>query len=385
MQKIRIGMIGGGIGAFIGDVHRMAMRLDGKVELVAGAFSSNAERSRQSGESLGLEPDRVYPDYRTMMETEAALPADQRIHAVSIVTPNHVHFEPAKMAIEYGFHVMCDKPVTFSTDQALQLRQLINDRGCIFGLTHNYTGYPMVKEARAMIAAGQLGTVRRVMVEYPQGWLATDVESSGQKQAAWRTDPSKSGKAGAMGDIGTHAENLAAYVTGLKIVQLCADLHTFVPGRRLDDDGAMLLRYDNGARGVLLATQIAAGEENNLKLRVYGEYKSIEWSQMEPNTLLVRSVDGPLVVKRTGVGDLSEAAQLASRIPAGHPEGFLEAFANLYSQFADAVSDDLKGQRKAMSQYDFPQIDQGVEGMQFIDAVVASSEQGSIWVDWPDR
>jgi predicted dehydrogenase len=383
MQKIRIGMIGGGIGAFIGDVHRMAMRLDGMIDLVAGAFSSNADRSRQSGESLGLDPARVYPDYRTMIEAEAALPADQRIHAVSIVTPNHVHFEPAKMAIEHGFHVMCDKPVTFSTDQALELRGLIEKQQCIFGLTHNYTGYPMVKEARAMIASGELGAVRRVMVEYPQGWLATNVEESGQKQASWRTDPSKSGKAGAMGDIGTHAENLAAYVTGLKIVQLCADLHTFVPGRRLDDDGAMLLRYDNGARGVLLATQIAAGEENNLKLRVYGEHKSIEWSQMEPNTLLVRSVEGHLTVKRTGVGELSQAAQQASRIPAGHPEGFLEAFANLYREFATAVQDDLAGARKPMADYDFPQIDQGVEGMQFIDTVVASSEQGSVWVDWP--
>lgn len=381
MQKIRIGMIGGGIGAFIGDVHRMAMRLDGKIDLVAGAFSSSPERSHQSGEALGLDPQRVYPDYQSMIKTEAALPDDKRMHAVAIVTPNHLHFAPAKLAIEYGFHVMCDKPVTFSTEQAIELKDLIQEHKTIFGLTHNYTGYPMVKEARAMVAAGDLGTVRRIMVEYPQGWLATNLEESGQKQASWRTDPAKSGKAGAMGDIGTHAENLASYVTGLKIAQLCADLHTFVEGRRLDDDGAMLLRYEGGARGVLLATQIAAGEENNLRLRVYGEKKSIEWSQMEPNTLLVRSVDGPLVVKRTGVGELSEAAQQAARIPAGHPEGFLEAFANLYREFAGAILDDLSGTRKEMSLYDFPQIEQGIEGMQFIDAVVASSDQGAVWVD----
>src|SRR5690606_21580961 len=301
-RKIRMGMVGGGRGAFIGAVHRMAAALDGQIELVCGAFSSNPERSRQSGEDLFLPPWRCYGTYEEMFVSEASLPEDQRMDFVSIVTPNHLHFEPAMMALQYGFHVVCDKPLCHTIEEALQLQDKDRESGLIFALTHNYTGYPMVKQARQMIAHGELGNIRRVVAEYPQGWLSTALEASDQKQASWRTDPQRSGMAGAMGDIGTHAENLLEYITGLEIDSLCADLHTHVPGRRLDDDGSMLVRFTNGARGVLYASQISAGEENNLRIRVYGELGSLEWAQMEPNTLTVRWLDKPTQVYRTGVG-----------------------------------------------------------------------------------
>ena len=337
-RKIRMGMVGGGRGAFIGGVHRMAAALDGQIELVCGAFSSNPEKSKLSGEDLYLPADRVYGSYAEMIETEKSLPEDVRMDFVSIVTPNHVHFGPAKMALENGFHVVCDKPISFNLEEALELEKLVNETGLIFALTHNYTGYPMVKHARKMVAEGQLGKIRKVVVEYPQGWLATKLEDSGQKQAGWRTDPKRSGAAGAMGDIGTHAENLAEYITGLKITELCADLSTFVDGRLLDDDGSILLRFDNGAKGILFASQIAAGEENNLNIRVYGEKGGLQWHQQEPNTLTTRWLDKPVQVLRTGVGELSESAQAATRIPAGHPEGYLEAFRQYLSQFCALCS-----------------------------------------------
>lgn len=373
-------MVGGGIGAFIGNVHRMAAALDGELELVCGAFSSNAEKSKDSGEALGIPANRVYPDYETMMLTEQQLPADQRMHVVSIVTPNHVHFGPAKMALEQGFHVICDKPVAFNLEEALELQQIVEKTGLLFALTHNYTGYPMVKQARQMIRHGALGNIRKVVVEYPQGWLSTQVEASGQKQAAWRTDPTKSGIAGAMGDIGTHAENLAEYVTGLQISELCADISIFVPGRLLDDDGNILLRFNNGAKGILFASQIAAGEENNLNIRVYGEKGGLEWHQMEPNTLLVKWLDQPTQVYRTGVGTLYPETLAHFRIPAGHPEGYLEAFANIYRNFALCVRARMEGLEPDPLHTDFPTIHDGVRGMRFIEKVIESGKSDQKWL-----
>ena len=379
-RKIRMGMVGGGRGAFIGAVHRMAAALDGQIELVCGAFSSNPEKSKLSGEDLYLPSDRVYGSYAEMIEKEKALPESERMDFVSIVTPNHVHFGPAKMALENGFHVVCDKPVTFNLEEALALEKLVNETGLIFALTHNYTGYPMVKHARQMVAEGKLGKIRKVVVEYPQGWLATKLEESGQKQADWRTDPKRSGAAGAMGDIGTHAENLAEYITGLKISELCSDLTAFVDGRLLDDDGSVLLRFNSGAKGILFASQIAVGEENNLNIRVYGEKGGLEWHQQEPNTLLTKWLDRPVQVLRTGVGELANAAQAATRIPAGHPEGYLEAFANIYRNFAYCVQARLAGEEPDALHTDFPTVSDGVRGMEFIERVVESSQKGAIWV-----
>ncbi|MCB9353326.1 MAG: Gfo/Idh/MocA family oxidoreductase [Lewinellaceae bacterium] len=380
-QKIRIGMVGGGIGAFIGAVHRMAAALDGEIELVCGAFSSDPEKSKKSGAELGLPPERCYGTFQEMIKSEKRLRPDKRMHAVSIVTPNHLHFPPAKMALQNGFHVICDKPLAFNMKEALALEKLVEESGMIFALTHNYTGYPMVKQARQMIKHGALGTIRKVIVEYPQGWLSTDLEASGQKQAAWRTDPSRSGIAGAMGDIGTHAENLAEYITGLQITEICADISIFVPGRKLDDDGNVLLHFGNGAKGILHASQICAGEENNLNIRVYGENGGLEWRQMEPNTLLVKWLDKPVQVYRTGgVGDLYPEAQAHTRIPAGHPEGYLEAFANIYRNFAVCVRARLEGRDPDPLYTDFPTVKDGVRGMRFIEKVIASGKSKSKWV-----
>ena len=379
-RKIRMGMVGGGRGAFIGGVHRMAAALDGQIELVCGAFSSDPAKSRASGSDLFLPPERSYGSFEEMIKTEKTLPATQRMDIISIVTPNHAHFGPAKMALENGFHVVCDKPLCFSMEEALELEQLVRDTGLLFALTHNYTGYPMVKQARAMVRNGELGKIRKVVVEYPQGWLATRVEESGQKQAGWRTDPKKSGIAGCMGDIGTHAENLAEYITGLQIKELCADLTTFVEGRLLDDDGNVLLRFDNGAKGILHASQISVGEENNLNIRVYGEKGGLEWRQMEPNTLLAKWMDKPVQVIRTGVGALSPEAQAHTRIPAGHPEGYLEAFANIYRNFAHCLQARLENEDPDPVYQDFPTVSDGVRGMVFIDKVVASSQAGAAWI-----
>ncbi len=379
-QKIRMGMVGGGIGAFIGNVHRMAARLDGEIELVCGAFSSDPEKSKRSGAELGLPPDRVYGSYAEMIEKEKQLPEDQRMHFVSIVTPNHVHFGPAKMALENGFHVVCDKPLAFDLEEARTLERLVRQTGLLFALTHNYTGYPMVKQARAMIRNGELGEIRKVVVEYPQGWLSAPIEATGQKQAAWRTDPSRSGMAGAMGDIGTHAENLAEYITGLQIAELCADLTTFVEGRLLDDDGNVLLRFDGGAKGILHASQICAGEENDLNIRVYGTKGGLHWRQQEPNTLVVKWLDKPMQVYRTGVGPLAPEAQAHTRIPAGHPEGYIEAFANIYRNFAICLRARLEGTTPDPLYTDFPTVSDGVRGMLFIQKVVESSRKGAVWV-----
>jgi len=373
-------MVGGGRGAFIGGVHRMAAALDGQIELVCGAFSSNAEKSKASGEDFYLDPTRVYGSYTDMIKSEAALPADIRMDAVSIVTPNHVHFGPAKMALEHGFHVICDKPLCFSMEEALELQSLVEQTGLIFALTHNYTGYPMVKQAREMIRHGELGNIRKVVVAYPQGWLSTKLESTDQKQAAWRTDPTKSGKAGAMGDIGTHAENLAEYITGLHISELCADISTIVDGRQLDDDGNVLLRFSNGARGILYASQISAGEENDLHIKVYGEKGGLEWYQMHPNTLTVKWLDKPMEVRRTGVGPLYPLAEAHTRIPAGHPEGYLEAFANIYRNVAKCIQARLAGTEVDDIYTDFPTVADGVRGMIFIDKVIESGSSDQKWI-----
>ena len=379
-RKIRMGMVGGGRGAFIGAVHRMAAALDGQIELVCGAFSSTAKKSRASGKDLFIPADRVYGSYEEMIKKEKELPADVRMDFVSIVTPNHVHFGPAKMALENGFHVVCDKPLSFNMKEAKTLQKLVKKSGLLFALTHNYTGYPMVKQARMMVQKGKIGSVRKVVVEYPQGWLSTRVEATDQKQAAWRTDPKRSGAAGAMGDIGTHAENLAEYITGLQITKLCADLNIFVKGRQLDDDGNVLLEFDNGAKGILFATQIAAGEENNLKIRIYGTKAGLEWSQHEPNSLQVKWLDKPLEILRTGTGYLYAEADEATRIPAGHPEGYLEAFANIYRNFALCLQAKAAGKKPKAIHLDFPTVEDGLRGMQFIDRVIASSKSKQKWV-----
>ena len=380
-RKIRYGMVGGGRGAFIGAVHRIAANIDGQIELVAGAFSSDPEKSKDSGADFFLSPDRVYGSYQELVTKEAALPADQRIDFVSIVTPNHVHFPAAKAALEAGFHVLSDKPATFNLAEAKELAAIVKKTGRLYGLTHNYTGYPLVKEARHLVHSGKLGKIRKVVVEYPQGWLATRIEASGQKQAAWRTDPKRSGAAGCIGDIGTHAENLAEYITGLQISELAADLTAFVKGRKLDDDGNVLLRFKGGAKGVLHSSQISVGEENNLNIRVYGELGGLEWHQNEPNTLLVKWMDQPMQVYRTANGYLSDAAKAAGRTPPSHPEGYLEAFANIYKNFATAIRARQAGKKLAKDDVanDYPKIEDGVRGMAFIEAVVASSKANAAW------
>jgi predicted dehydrogenase len=301
---------------------------------------------------------------------------------ISIVTPNHMHFGPAQLALENGFHVVCDKPLCLTMKEANQLAETVDKSGLIFALTHNYTGYPMVKQARAMIAHGEFGNIRRIVVEYPQGWLSTKLEDEDQKQASWRTDPSRSGIAGAMGDIGTHAENLAEYISGLQIKELCADLHTHVKGRLLDDDGSVLLRFTNGARGLLYASQISAGEENNLRIRVYGEYGGLEWSQQDPNDLIIRWLNKPMQILRTGTGGLYPEAEKHTRILAGHPEGYLEAFANIYRNFAYCLQARLDGREVDPVYQDFPSVHDGVRGMKFIQKVVASSNSDEKWLEY---
>jgi len=378
-MKLRLGMIGGGQGAFIGAVHRIAARIDDEYELVCGAFSSDAEKSKASGVALGLDPNRVYSSYQELIEKEKQLPENERVQVISIVTPNHVHFDPTKMALENGFHVVLDKPMTFSFAEAKELQKVVKQSGKRFCLTHTYTGYPMVKEARQLVKSGKLGNIRKVYVEYPQGWLSTFLEGSDNKQATWRTDPGKSGIAGAMGDIGTHAFNLAEYVSGLEVTKLCADINIVVEGRKLDDDGAVLLKFNNGASGVLVATQIAAGEENNIKIRVYGEHGGLEWQQADANTLQVKWLDKPAEIWRTGGGYTSSFASHNTRTPAGHPEGYLEAFANLYRNFALTVKADLDNQQAKPEWLDFPGIEDGVRGMAFIENVIASGKSDQKW------
>lgn len=369
-------MVGGGRDAFIGAVHRMAANLDGQMELVAGCFSSNAEKSRLSGADLFLAPERIYSNYTEMAEREAALPEDQRLDFVAIVTPNHLHAPVAKVFLENGFHVVCDKPMTSTLEDALALREVVKKSGKIFALTHNYTGYPMVKEAREMVKRGDLGTIMKIVAEYPQGWLLDNIEASGQKQASWRTDPAQSGGSCCVGDIGTHAENLGRYITGLKIESLCAEFTSFIPGRTLEDDGNMLVRYEGGAKGILYASQISAGEENNLTIRIYGSKGSILWKQEHPNELHHLPKDGVARVLRRGNGYLSDEAKRFTRLPPGHPEAFLEAFANIYREVARAIRDRIDGKEGT---YDFPTVEDGVEGMAFIATAIKSAGSEQKW------
>lgn len=369
-DKIRMGMVGGGQGAFIGDVHRLAARLDGEIELVCGAFSRDPENCRITGEALGVAPSRSYTDFNEMMRAEAALPKDERMEFVAIVTPNHVHFPVAKAALEAGFSVLSDKPATLNLEEALELRKIVQaNNGLAYGLTHTYLGYPLVGEARSIIESGGIGKVRKVFVEYIQGWLATEVEN---KQADWRTDPARSGGSGCMGDIGTHAHNLAEFVTGKRMTHVAADLSIFVEGRRLDDDGSAMFRMEDGVKGTLSASQVCVGVENGLSIRVYGETGGLEWHQEEPNTLKRTYADRPTELLRSAQGYLSEGAQGWFRTPSGHPEGYIEAFANCYREFGQALR--TKGGVASG-------IDAAVRGMAFIEALLESSENDSAWTE----
>lgn len=385
-RKLKMGLIGGGPGAFIGDVHVRAATMDGGVELVAGAFSSNARKSKAKGRELDLDPSRVYGDYRRMIERESALPEGERIDFVSIAAPNHVHFPVARDFLKAGFHVICDKPMTLTVAEARELKKIVRKSRRVFALTHNYTGYPMVKLARDMVRREDLGAIRKIVVQYPQGWLSTALERTKQKQAEWRTDPKRSGAAGCIGDIGSHAENLAEYITGLRIREVCADLTTFVKGRKLDDDGNVLLRFQKGAKGLLHASQISVGEENNLAIWVYGEKKGLEWHQEEPNHLIVKSPDGPEEIWRRGNGwveGVSPAAGRATRIPPGHPEAYLEAFANIYRNATDTIRARILKRKPDPLALDFPTVDDGLRGMLFIDTVVKSSRSRQKWIRIP--
>lgn len=380
-RKLRMGMVGGGPGAFIGSIHRMAAALDNEIELVCGAFSSDPERSLHAGRELHLDINRIYGSFREMFRRELELPVQERMEIVSIVTPNHLHFEPAKLALENGFHVVIDKPLCFNIEQAYELKASVENSGKLFCLTYTYTGYPMVKEARHQVLQEKFGSIRKIFVEYPQGWLYENLETSGNKQASWRTDPEKSGPSGAMGDIGTHAFNLAEYISGLKVTNLCADMRSIVDGRRLDDDAAVLLQFDNGASGVLMATQVATGEENDLKIRVYGEKGGLQWSHRDPNSLLVRWPDKPMETWRTGSDYVSSIAKYHSRTPAGHPEGYIEAFANHYRNFALCIRAGMMKEVIRDEWMDYPGIDEGLRGMKFIEKCIDSSRERK-WIDF---
>lgn len=381
-RKLRMGMVGGGRGAFIGSVHRMAANLDGKIELVAGCFSSNPEKSRLSGEDFFLSADRVYGSYEEMAEKEAALPVGERIDFVSIVARNDLHYSVAKKFLENGIHVICEKPLAFSKAQGIELQAIVEKSGLVFALTHNYTGYPMVKEAKAMVAEGKLGKILKIVAEYPQGYAISaydEAESDGGKISNWRMDPSISGVSNCIGDIGTHAENLAQYISGLRLESVAADLNTFIPGRKLDDDGSMLCRYEGGARGVIYASQISTGDENNLNVRIYGTKASIEWHQEHPNELIVKFADKPREIWRRGNSYNGKAAEKYTRLPFGHPEAFIEAFANVYLAASEAIIDSIEGKFKGNEAYDYPTVQDGVDGMAFIEAAVKSSQNNGAW------
>ncbi len=379
IQTLRMGMVGGGPDAFIGAVHRIAARLDGHVQLVCGVFSSEPAKSAEMGAKLDLPASRVYPDYATMILQEALLPENERMDFISIVTPNHVHFGPAKMALEYGFDVVIDKPVTFSLEEAKQLGEVVQQTGRLLAITHTYSGYPMVKQAKQIIAEGKLGEVRKIYVEYLQGWLYQKLEDGDNKQASWRTDPSRSGKAGCMGDIGTHAFNLAEYITGLQVTEMCTHLNTVVKGRLLEDDGAVLLRFNNGASGTLMASQICTGAENNIRIRVFGEKAGLEWQQEDCNSLTVYYPDGPRQVWRTGTSYAGSQAVHNTRTPAGHPEGYLEAFANIYRNAVQVMLSRKNGVRPPDASFDFPGIDAGIRGMAFVENVVTAADSDVKW------
>ena len=384
MRKLRMGMVGGGKDAFIGAIHRIAANMDGLIELSCGALSIHPETARESGKELFLPEDRTYLTYDEMIKKESEMPEDKRIDFITIVTPNFAHYAPAAMALDHGFNVVVEKPMTFTLQEAKDLKKKLEESGKILCLTHTYSGYPLVKQAREMIKNGDLGKIRKIIVEYSQGWLSRLSEREGNAQASWRTDPKKSGKAGAMGDIGTHAAHLAEYISGLKITKLCADLNIMVPGRALDDDGNVLLRFNDTVPGVLMASQVAAGEENNLKIKVYGENGGLEWNQQEPNTLWVRWLDKPTEMYRAGNGfaNLSSFAIKNSRTPGGHPEGYLEAFANIYRNFAHTLMAKIEGTTPTPEMLDFPGIEDGVRGMAFIENVVASGNSTEKWTDY---
>lgn len=383
-QKLRMGMLGGGKDAFIGAIHRHAALMDGLIELCCGALSINPEIAKDSAKSLFLPENRTYLTFEEMITNEAKLPAEERMHFITIVTPNFAHFAPAMMALDHGFHVVIEKPIAFTLDEAKQLKQKVEETGLMLCLTHTYSGYPMVKQAKQMVKNDAFGKIRKVYVEYPQGWLSKLSEREGNAQAAWRTDPKKSGKSGCMGDIGTHAAHLAEYITGLKISKICADLSILVEGRMLDDDGNVLLKMDNGASGVLMASQVAAGEENALKIRVYGEKGGLEWAQHEPNTLIVKWLDQPAQIYRAGgnyADRLSSFATSNCRTPGGHPEGYLEAFANIYRNFSRTLIAKIDGLEPTEEMLDFPSVEDGIRGMAFIDNVVASSQSETKWIE----
>lgn len=379
-RKLRMGMVGGGRGAFIGAVHRMAANLDGKIELVAGCFSSNPEKSKLSGVDLFLDPARVYESYQEMAAAEAALPVGERIDFVSIVTRNDLHFPVAKVFLDAGIHVVCEKPMAFDLAEAQELQKIVDRSGLVFALTHNYTGYPMVKEARALVKSGKLGRILKIVAEYPQGYAIGALQKPTEGAISnWRMDPNVAGVSNCIGDIGSHAENLARYITGLELESVAADLNTFIPGGSLDDDGSMLVRYQGGARGVLFASQISTGEENNLNIRVYGTEASLEWHQEHPNELIVKFADAPRQTWRRGNSYNGPEAAKFTRLPFGHPEAFIEAFANVYLSAAEAIADHLAGNYPRAEGYDFPTVADGVEGMAFIEAAVASSKDNAAW------
>ena len=374
-------MVGGGRGAFIGAVHRMAMRLDDEIELVAGAFSANGEQSRLSGEDLFLDPARVYPEYETMARAEGKRPCEERIDFVSVVTPNDLHFPVCSTFLEAGFNIVCEKPLTLTLSEALQLRDRVRASGKVFVLTHNYVGYPMIKEARSLISVGELGEIRKVVAEYAQGWLSGPIEREAQKQASWRTNPAKAGRVGCLGDIGTHAQNLVHYLTGLEIEALSAELTRFVGGRQLDDDANLLLRYHGGARGVLISSQVCIGRENSLTIQIYGSKGSLQWAQENPNQLKLKRAGQPWSELQPGNEYLSAHTQRFSRLPAGHPEGFIEAFADLYREAARAIGAEVNGD-PIPKDCDFPTIEDGVRAMAFIETAVASAQAGGSWTDF---
>lgn len=375
--RIRLGMVGGGEGAFIGAVHRLAARMDDHYVLVAGALSSTPEKAQRSGKALGLAADRIYDDFETMAKEEAKRP--DGIEAVAIVTPNDTHAPASKAFLKAGIHVICDKPLTLNLKEALSLEKAVKQSGRIFALTHNYTGYPMARHARAMVQAGDLGELRVVQVEYPQDWLTEKIEDTGQKQAVWRNDPKRAGAGGCLGDIGTHAHNIAAFVTGLELESLSADLTSFVKGRKLDDNVHIMMRYKGGAKGMLWASQVAPGNENNLKLRVYGTKGGLEWHQEHPNQLIWSPLNKPPQILSRGTGSAGPAAARLTRVPPGHPEGYLEGFANIYSEVAAAIRA-ARAKKKVDPAVNFPTVEDGVKGIAFVEAAVKSSAKDGKWV-----
>ena len=379
-RRMRIGMVGGGKDAFIGGVHRIALRLDGNYELVAGSFSSNFDNSKETGKDLGLAEDRIYETYQEMAEKESA--RSDGIHVVAIVTPNHLHVPIAKIFAEKGIHIICDKPLALSSEETIELKNIVENNKIIFALTHNYTGYPMVRHARSLIQKNDLGSIRVVQAEYPQDWLTTKAEDSGLKQAEWRTDPKRSGDGGCIGDIGTHAFNLIRFITGLEVDELSADIHTFVKGRLLDDNAQIMLRFKGGAKGAIWSSQVAVGNENNLKIRVFGENGGLEWRQEDPNYLYYTKFGHPTQKITRGSGSASEEANDVTRIPPGHPEGYLEGFANIYSDVYKRLFAQTNKQNYDQSNDCYPTIYDGVEGMRFIETVLESNNNNSKWVEF---